>query len=112
MLLQSSTVRGLSLPVVNGFIRKHFVHLISFTAFVAFLVPGVSQSVRSHRVLNGQVDASGVSLFLMMLSAAIQCGFGAFRGVVTRPKPLLVCLAQFFVVLPINCWLLGQLCVP
>ena len=36
--------------------------------------------------LHGQLDASGVSLFLMMLSAAIQCGFGAFRAVVARPK--------------------------
>src|SRR5271169_2252311 len=112
MLSQSVAVGIPSLPSVNTFIRKHFVHLISLTALVAFLVPGVSQSVRSHRYLNGQLDASGLSLFLMMLSAAIQCGFGAFRGVITRPKALLACLALFFVVLPASCWLLGQLCVP
>jgi predicted Na+-dependent transporter len=63
-------------------------------------------------LLHGQLDASGISLFLMMLSAAIQCGFGAFRGVVARPRPLLACLALFFVVLPASCWLLGRLCVP
>jgi BASS family bile acid:Na+ symporter len=100
------------LLVVNAFVRKHFVHLISATALIAFLLPGVSTSVRSHRLLWGQIDASGVSLFLMMLSAAIQCGFSAFRAVIARPKPLLVCLAQFFVVLPFSCWLLGQLCIP
>jgi predicted Na+-dependent transporter len=32
--------------------------------------------------------------------------------VLARPKPLLACLTQFFVVLPVGCWLLGQLCVP
>jgi predicted Na+-dependent transporter len=98
--------------MVNRFVRKHFVHLISLLALVAFLTPGVSQTVRSHRVLHGQLDASGLSLFLMMLSAAIQCGFGALKAVVARPKPLLVCLVQFFVVLPACCWLLGQMCVP
>jgi predicted Na+-dependent transporter len=97
---------------INGFIRKHFVHLISLIALLAFLTPGVSQTVRAHKTLYGQLDASGLSLFLMMLSAAIQCGVGAFRGVVTRPKPLLVCLAQYFVVLPLSCWLLGQVCIP
>jgi predicted Na+-dependent transporter len=97
---------------INSFIRRHFIHLISLTALLGFLMPGVSQSVRAHRFIAGQIDASGISLFLMMLSAAIQCGFGAFRAVVTRPKPLLVCLAQFFLVLPLSCWALGQLCVP
>jgi predicted Na+-dependent transporter len=96
---------------INAFVRKHFVHLISVTALVAFLTPGISSSVRSHR-LGGEVDASGISLFLMMLSAAIQCGFGAFKSVIARPKPLLVCLTQFFIILPISCWMLGQLCVP
>src|SRR5262249_44387817 len=91
------------LSALNAFTRKHFVHLISLLALTAFLTPGISQSVRAHRALNGALDASGVSLFLMMLSAAIQCGFGAFRGVITRPKPLLICLAQFFVVLPVSC---------
>ena len=101
-----------NLIAVNRFVRMHFVHLISLLALIAFLTPGVSQSVRAHRVLHGQLDASGLSLFLMMLSAAIQCGFGAFRAVIARPKALLVCLTQFFVVLPVACWLLGQLCVP
>lgn len=112
MLSQPIAIRTPTLPAVNAFIRKHFVHLISAIAIVAFFVPGVSQSVRAHRMFHDQIDASGISLFLMMLSAAIQCGFGAFRGVVARPKALLVCLAQFFVVLPVSCWLLGQLCVP
>ena len=97
---------------VNTFVRKHFVHLISLLALVAFLTPGVSHAVRAHKLFYGQLDASGASLFMMMLSAAIQCGFGAFRSVVARPKPLLVCLTQFFVVLPLSCWLLGQLCTP
>jgi bile acid:Na+ symporter, BASS family len=101
-----------NLLTVNTFVRKHFVHLISLLALIAFLTPGVSQEVRAHRVLWGQLDASGASLFLMMLSASIQCGFGAFRSVVGRPKPLLVCLTQCFIVLPASCWLLGQLCVP
>ena len=101
-----------TLPALNAFIRRHFVHFISLTALLAFLFPGVSQGMRAHRLFNGQLDASGVSVFLMMLSAAIQCGFGALARVVARPKPLLVCLAQFFVVLPVICWLLGQLCVP
>ena len=112
MLSQLSAVRIPSLSAVNTFIRSHFVHLISLTALLAFLFPGVSEGVHGQRVLNGQIDASGVSVFLMMLSAAIQCGFGALAGVLARPKPLLVCLAQFFVVLPVVCWLLGQLCVP
>ncbi len=97
---------------INGFVRKNFVHLISVVALLAFFTPGASRVVRSHRLFGDQLDASSFSLFLMMLSAAIQCSFGALRGVVSRPKPLLVCLAQFFVVLPISCWLLGQLCVP
>jgi predicted Na+-dependent transporter len=63
-------------------------------------------------LFDGHVDASGTSLFLMMISAAIQCSFGALREVLTRPKPLLVCLGQFFLVLPLSCWLLGGLCVP
>lgn len=96
---------------VNGFIRRRFVHLISLLALVAFLTPEASNAVRAQRLF-GVIDASGVSLFLMMLSAAIQCGFGAFRGVVARPRPLLACLAMFFCVLPLSCWLLGQLCVP
>lgn len=100
------------LPKVNGFIRKHFVHLISLIALIGFFTPGVSHSIRAHKVIYGQLDASGFSLFLMMLSAAIQCGFSAFRGVVARPKPLLVCLAQYFIILPLSCWLLGQLCIP
>jgi bile acid:Na+ symporter, BASS family len=97
---------------INAFVRKHFVHLISLLALIAFFTPGVSQSLRSHRTFYGQLDASGIALFLMMLSAAIQCAFSAFHGVVARPKPLLVCLLQFFVVLPLSCWLLGQLCIP
>lgn len=101
-----------NLIVINTFVRKHFVHLISLVALVAFLTPGVSQAVRGHRALHGQLDASGLSLFLMMLSAAIQCSFGAFRSVVARPRPLIVCLGLFFVVLPASCWGLGQLCVP
>lgn len=101
-----------TLVVVNTFVRKHFVHLISLLALVAFLTPGVSHEVRSHRLFDGQLDASGVSLFLMMLSAAIQCSFGAFRSVVARPKPLLICLTMFFVVLPASCWALGQMCIP
>jgi BASS family bile acid:Na+ symporter len=112
MLPQSIAVSAPSLQTVNTFVRKHFVHLISVTALLAFLFPSVSQTVRAHRVLAGQLDASGLSLFFMMLSAAIQCGFAAFRGVIARPKALLVCLAQFFIVLPLSCWLLGQLCVP
>ena len=100
------------LSTVNGFIRRHFVHLISLVALVAFLTPGVSESVRAHKALGGQLDASTASLFLMMLSAAVQCSFGAFRGVLTRPRPLVACLLQYFLVLPVSCWILGQLCVP
>jgi predicted Na+-dependent transporter len=100
------------LVTINSFVRRHFVHLISLVALLAFLTPGFSESVRAHKALGGDLDASGVSLFLMMLSAAIQCSFGAFRGVVSRPKPLLVCLGQYFIFLPISAWLLGQLCVP
>src|SRR5262245_7969588 len=62
------------LALVNGFVRKHFVHLISLLALIAFLTPGVSQALRAR----GPLDASGASLFLMMLSAAIQCDFAAF----------------------------------
>jgi len=112
MLSQPSAVRSLTLPALNTFVRRHFVHLISLIVLVAFLFPGVSQAMRAHRLFNGQLDASGISVFLMMLSAAIQCGFGALARVVARPKPLLVCLAQFFVILPVSCWLIGQLCVP
>jgi BASS family bile acid:Na+ symporter len=100
------------LVTINGFIRKHFVHLISLIALLGFLSPNLTQSLRSHKALYGQLDASGFSLFLMMLSAAIQCGFGAFRNVVRRPKPLLVTLGQYFLVLPLSCWILGRLCVP
>jgi BASS family bile acid:Na+ symporter len=97
---------------INTFIRSHFVHLISLLALLAFLTPGLAKTVRAHRLFAGQLDASGLSLFLMMLSAAVQCGLSAFRTVLRRPKPLLVCLAQFFLVLPASCWLLGQLCIP
>jgi predicted Na+-dependent transporter len=97
---------------VNAFVRKHFVHLISVLAFVAFLTPGIAASVRAHKALYDQLDASSLSLFLMMLSASIQCGIEAFRGIIRRPKPLLVCLAQYFLVLPLSCWLLGQVCIP
>jgi bile acid:Na+ symporter, BASS family len=97
---------------INQFLREHFVHLISLLALLAFLTPGVSRVVREVQLLDGRVDASGVSLFLMMLSAAIQCSLGAFRRVVARPRPLVVCIALFFVVLPLSCWLLGHLCVP
>jgi BASS family bile acid:Na+ symporter len=112
MSSQRPTARAPKLLFVNGFVRRHFVHLISLLAVVAFLTPGVSQTVRAHRFFGGQLDASGISLFLMMLSAAIQCNFGAFRRVVAQPKPLCVCLAEFFVVLPLVCWLLGHLCIP
>jgi len=112
MLSQPIDVEVPLLPALNALIRKHFVHLISLVALVAFLVPQVAQSVRAHRSLHGQLDASGVALFLMMLSASVQCDVGAFRAVVARPKPLLICLGQFFVLLPVSCWLLGQLCVP
>ena len=97
---------------VNVFVRRYFVHLISLLAIIAFLTPGVSQTLRAHRLFEGQLDASGASLFMMMLSAAVQCDFRAFRRVVAQPKPLMLCLGQFFIVLPISCWLLGQLCVP
>ena len=97
---------------VNAFVRKHFVHLISVIAVVAFLTPRIAASVRGHKALYGQLDASSFSLFLMMLSAAIQCGIEAFHGIIRRPKPLLVCLAQYFLVLPLSCWLLGQVCIP
>ncbi|MDB4964947.1 MAG: Sodium Bile acid symporter family protein [Myxococcales bacterium] len=112
MLSQTNAVAAPMLPTINMFVRKHFVHIISLVALLAFLTPGASHAVRSHKLAYGQLDASGFSLFLMMLSAAIQCGFSAFRSVVARPKPLLVCLAQFFIVLPLSCWLLGQLCIP
>jgi BASS family bile acid:Na+ symporter len=107
-----ASVAASPLLQVNGFVRKHFVHLISLIAILGFFTPGVSHTIRSHKAIYGQLDASGFSLFLMMLSAAIQCGFSAFRGVVARPKPLLVCLAQYFIILPLSCWLLGQLCIP
>jgi BASS family bile acid:Na+ symporter len=97
---------------VNRFVRRYFVHLISLIALLAFLTPRITQSLRAHRLFEGQLDASGISLFMMMLSAAIQCDYRAFRRVVSKPKPLFVCLGQFFVVLPISCWLLGQLCIP
>ena len=102
----------LKMARVNAFVRKHFIHLISVIAFIAFLTPRIAASVRAHKVLYGQFDASSFSLFLMMLSAAIQCGTEAFHGIIKRPKPLLVCLAQYFLVLPLSCWLLGQVCIP
>jgi BASS family bile acid:Na+ symporter len=97
---------------MNALVRKHFVHLISVIALVAFLSSRIAASVRAHKMLYGQLDASSFSLFFMMLSAAIQCGTEAFRGIIARPKPLLVCLAQYFLVLPLSCWLLGQVCIP
>jgi predicted Na+-dependent transporter len=106
MVSQSRLVR------INGFIRKHFIHLISLVALLAFLAPGTANAVRRPKALDGDLDAATVSLFFMMLSAAINCGIGAFRSVVQRPKPHLVCLAQFFLVLPLSCWVLGQMCVP
>jgi len=112
MFAQTVVAGQPTLVTINGFVRRHFVHLISLVALVAFLTPGFSRSVSAHKALGGDLDASGLSLFLMMLSAAIQCSFGAFRGVVARPRPLIVCLAQFFLFLPLSCWLLGQLCVP
>src|SRR6266704_6959213 len=95
---------------VNIFIRKHFVHVISVTALLGFLTPGLSQTVRAHKLFDDQLDASGFSLFLMMLSAAVQCSFSAFRGVVARPRALAACALQYFLILPASCWLLGQLC--
>ena len=112
MFAQTAVAGQPTLVTINSFVRRHFVHLISLVALLAFLTPGFSESVRAHKALGGDLDASGVSLFLMMLSAAIQCSFGAFRGVVSRPKPLIVCLGQYFLFLPLSCWLLGQLCVP
>ena len=101
------------LIMVNTFVRKHFVHLISLLALLAFLTPGVSHDGARASRAHGQLDASGVSLFLMMLSAAIQCGFGAFRGVVARPKALLVCLAAVLRrAAGSAAGSLGQLCVP
>src|SRR5205085_1173883 len=101
-----------ALPRVNAFVRNHFVHLISVIAVLAFLTPRSSQWVRAHRLFDDQLDASGVSLFLMMVSAAIQCSFGAFRRVIARPRALFVCLGLYFVMLPLACFLLGQTCVP
>jgi predicted Na+-dependent transporter len=95
---------------VNIFVRKHFIHLISAVALLGFVTPTVAQDLRRHRL--GGIDASGASLFLMMLSAAIQCSVAAFRGVVARPRALLTCAVMFFALLPLSCWLLGQLCVP
>src|SRR5262245_13686689 len=108
-LASAVTVR---MTQVNAFVRKHFVHLISIIAFVGFLSPRIAASMRAHKALYDQLDASSFSLFLMMLSAAIQCCIEAFRGIIRRPKPLLICLAQYFLVLPLSCWLLGQVCIP
>src|SRR5579863_4595717 len=110
MLSQPITVTMPALPAINSFVRKHFVHLISVTAVLAFCFPGAADAARKPHF--GPLDASGLSLFLMMLSAAIQCGFGAFGKLMRRPKSLVVCLTQFFVILPLSCWALGQLCVP
>ena len=107
-----ASVATVKMTQVNAFVRKHFVHLISVIALVAFLTPRIAASVRAHKALYDQLDASGFSLFLMMLSAAIQCSIKAFHGIIRRPKPLLVCLAQYFLVLPLGCWLLGQVCIP
>src|SRR4051794_39273408 len=85
---------------VNAFVRNHFVHLITVTAVLAFLTPGFSSAARAHKLAHGQIDASGMSLFLMMLSAAIQCSFTALRRVVAKPKPLALSLVQLFVTLP------------
>jgi len=35
-----------TVPALNAFIRRHFVHFISLTALLAFLFPGVSQGMR------------------------------------------------------------------
>jgi predicted Na+-dependent transporter len=94
----------------NVYVRQHFVHLISIVAVLSFLVPGASRVMRRPHL--GELDASGAALFLMMLSAAIQCSVRALRGVFARPRPLLICLAQYFAVLPLSCWLLGHLCTP
>jgi predicted Na+-dependent transporter len=102
--------KGSKLVRINGFVRKHFVHLITVVSLLSFLVPGAARAMRAPHL--GPIDASGVSLFLMMLSAAIQCSLGALRGVFGRPRALVVCLAQYFVVLPVSCWLLGHLCIP
>jgi bile acid:Na+ symporter, BASS family len=112
MAASMASVGTLKITQVNAFVRKHFVHLISITALVAFLTPRIAASVRTHKALYGQLDASSFSLFLMMLSAAIQCGIEAFHGIIRRPKAILVCLAQYFLVLPLSCWLLGQVCIP
>jgi predicted Na+-dependent transporter len=106
---------GICVPTVssvNGFLRRHFVHAISLFALCAFFTPECSRVIRSQRFGFGQLDASSISLFLMMISAAIQCTVGALRGIVERPKALLVCLTQYFLVLPLGCWLVGHLCVP
>lgn len=92
-----------ALPKVNAFVRNHFVHLISIVAVLAFVTPKWAQSIRAHRLFDDQLDASGVSLFMMMVSAAIQCSFGAFRRVLARPRALLSCLGLYFVVLPLSC---------
>jgi BASS family bile acid:Na+ symporter len=112
MVSRASVVGVPTLPAVNAFFRRYFVRLISLVALVAFFTPNVASGARTHRFFDGHLDASGVSLFLMMLSAAIQCSFGALHGILARPKPLLVCLGQFFVILPVSCWVLGRLCVP
>src|ERR1700760_4086186 len=43
---------------VNGFVRKHFVHLISAIAVLGFLTPGLSHAIRGPKVIYGQLDAS------------------------------------------------------
>jgi predicted Na+-dependent transporter len=97
---------------INSFVRRHFVHLISMVALLAYLTPSVSCTIRAHRLAGDLLDASTLSLVLMVSSAALQCSLGAFRSVLSRPRALLACLAQLFVFLPLTCWLLGRLCVP
>jgi bile acid:Na+ symporter, BASS family len=99
------------LVALNGFVRRRFVHLVSVVSLVSFVVPEASQALRAPALGPG-LDASGLSLFFMMLSAAIQCSASSLRGVFARPRPLLLCLGLYFVVLPLACYGLGQLCVP
>src|SRR5215471_14723620 len=89
MAVWGVSVITVKMTQVNAFVRKHFVHLISVIAFIALLSPRIAASVRARNALYDQLDASSLSLFLMMLSAAIQCGIEAFRGIIRRPKPLL-----------------------
>src|SRR5262249_42546801 len=107
-----ASVVTVKMTQVNAFVRKHFVHLISVIALVAFLTPGIAASVRAHKALYDQLDASSFSFLPMRLPAPIQSRHKAFPGTIRPPKPPLVCLAQYFLVLPLGCWLLGQVCIP